>query len=724
MQGASGRLWPVFVPVIHGPDRLIKERYMKYLKVLLVLFVLSFCKLSEADVIPVQGGGTLSFGVTNVERCNTANNPNFPSPCGDIFMYSNYHYSLDNITSSPTAYGVGWVETVGASPLQVLTPSEPNVVTLPLSSGCSITFVGRVYSMTTFKFTPESATLNCSYNTIYINPKYAIVGVVYAVPGTSSFTQYQDKTVLTNTVTTADSFAAANTQSYSTSFGVKFGGHATGSNTVNASGGLTQSESLAVTTTNSASTQTSYSITNVLTGKTPGVGNSSDNYYPSDLHDYDKIVLWLNPVVGYNVYSNGSVVLSSISFNTSDTNALDIPEELAVEVGYLNGHFGAMPPSYAQALARAWANNGINWVGGSTPAITSDDYPTIMAADPFSNPSYSLTFPYTDSQTSADGRFNLLQQGLLYQQADPTAGSTPGTSSYENDATTSITTSTTYDYKLTVNYGYEESASISSTYTTFSAKLQNQNAFTWTYSNTNSQQTQQTGTQIISLTGPTCNPVQNGTQFVCSPQYTGPTDLTVLNDNIYDTFTVASSGTIGTQNVPTGMTWTEDSLVKLGPTYVTASMSRVFCDNGVAGGCNVYQGDTKCTMTLPVLCVDPAGLARPNYTPEPSLFYDGWVGGYLGLSTPTSGTLLTSNAAANNVCSAQYGPGWRMAEFHDGGGGWGYRGDNMVDSYAAQFFYSQWPSLHNNPTPNYPISTPGRFWVSIDDQSANCWNPK
>ena len=696
---------------------------MKYLKVFLILLVLSICKLAKADVIPVQGGGTLSFGVTNVERCNVANNPNFPYPCGDIFLYNNYHYSLDTITSSPTAYGVGWVETVGYSPLQVLTPSEPNSVTLPLSSGCSILFVGRVYSMSTGKFTPESATLNCSYNTIYINPKYSIIGVIYAVPGTSSFTQYQAKAVLTNTVTTADSFATALTESYSTTFGVKFGGHATGSNTVDASLGLTQSESLATTTTTSASTQTAYSITNVLTGKTTGVGNASDDYYPSDLHDYDEIVLWLNPVVGYNVYSNGSVVLSSVAFNTSDTNVLDIPEEIAIQVGYLNGHFGPMPSTYAQALARSWANNGITYPGGSGPGITSVDYPAILGADPFSNSSYSLAFPYANSQTSGDGRFNILT-GLLYQQAPATAGATPSTYSYESDATQSITASTTDEYKLTVNYGYEESASISSTYTTFSAKLQNQNAFTWTFSNTNSQQTSDTATQVVSLTGPACNVVQSGTQSVCSPQYSGPTDLTVLNDNIYNTLTVASTGTVGSQNVPTGMTWAEDSLVKLGPTYITASMSRVFCDDSVPGGCNAYQGDTKCTVSMPILCVDPVGLARPNYTPDPSLFYDGWVGGYLGLSTPISGTLLTSNAAANNSCAAQYGPGWRMAEFHDGGGGWGYRGDNMVDSYAAQFFYSQWPSLHNNPTPNYPITTAPRFWVSISDQPANCWNPK
>jgi hypothetical protein len=295
----------------------------------------------------------------------------------------------------------------------------------------------------------------------------------------------------------------------------------------------------------------------------------------------------------------------------------------------------------------------------------------------------------------------------------------PSLSSYMRNMTQAITASTSNAYQLKVGYGWESTAGASTPIVTFQAKLQDQSTFTWTYTNTNSQSTSTSSSETVSLTGPTCNVVQNA----CSPQYAGPTDLTVLNDNIYNTLAIDARGSTGNNHVSTGMTWIQDSLAKLDPNYITGSISRVFCDN-TGSGCNAYQGDTLCTATLPILCIDPAGLAFPNYTPHPSSFYDGWTGAYLGLSAPIIGTALTSQAAADNVCAVQYGPGWRMAEFHDGGGGWGFRGDHLVDSYSPQFYYSQFSALHNNPQPNYPISSPNRFWTRISDQPANCWNPK
>ena len=59
--------------------------------------------------------------------------------------------------------------------------------------------------------------------------------------------------------------------------------------------------------------------------------------------------------------------------------------------------------------------------------------------------------------------------------------------------------------------------------------------------------------------------------------------------------------------------------------------------------------------------------------------------------------LLTSLAAANQMCTTFFGAGWRMAEFHDGWG-WGMSAFGNVRSDT-------------------------RFWVHINDQPANCWNP-
>lgn len=110
---------------------------------------------------------------------------------------------------------------------------------------------------------------------------------------------------------------------------------------------------------------------------------------------------------------------------------------------------------------------------------------------------------------------------------------------------------------------------------------------------------------------------------------------------------------------------------------------------------NPYNGDTPATTVLPVLCLNvdnspvPAGI-----TPD---FYNGWARGSLALTPPVPGSQLTSPGVADALCAANFGPGWRMAEFHDGGGGWSYWGFGTL-----------------------PAGT--RFWTAINDQPANPWN--
>ncbi len=117
-----------------------------------------------------------------------------------------------------------------------------------------------------------------------------------------------------------------------------------------------------------------------------------------------------------------------------------------------------------------------------------------------------------------------------------------------------------------------------------------------------------------------------------------------------------------------------------------------------------YRGDTSCREHLPVLCLHKAQLPVPaSVVPDAfsaqtgGAFYDGWTGGHLKLSAKTPGTALTSRAAADALCSNQHGAGYRMAEFHDGGGGWGFMGVG--------------------PLPNDAV-----FWVAISDQPANPWD--
>lgn len=127
---------------------------------------------------------------------------------------------------------------------------------------------------------------------------------------------------------------------------------------------------------------------------------------------------------------------------------------------------------------------------------------------------------------------------------------------------------------------------------------------------------------------------------------------------------------------------------------------------GCTGDCNAYIGDTACTESRPILCIAKDGSGSNGFVPS---FYDGWAAGNIGLTPPVAGTTLTSLAAANEQCVSTFGAGWEMAEHHDGGGGWAWRAyGNINDLYNVSVV----PHDPNN-----------RFWVHINDQPGNCWDP-
>ncbi len=127
---------------------------------------------------------------------------------------------------------------------------------------------------------------------------------------------------------------------------------------------------------------------------------------------------------------------------------------------------------------------------------------------------------------------------------------------------------------------------------------------------------------------------------------------------------------------------------------------------GCNTSCDAYVGDTLCTERRPILCIRKDGSESNGYVPD---FYYGWAAGNIGLTPPVAGTDLTSLDAANAHCVETFGEGWEMAEFHDGGGGWAWRAyGNLDDRYNVSVV---------------PYDENRRFWVHIDDQPANCWNP-
>jgi hypothetical protein len=138
-----------------------------------------------------------------------------------------------------------------------------------------------------------------------------------------------------------------------------------------------------------------------------------------------------------------------------------------------------------------------------------------------------------------------------------------------------------------------------------------------------------------------------------------------------------------------GLTW------KLLGTNTTTGTIDVGCWNG----CNAYQGDTTCTTALPILCIKKAGPGFPLAVPmsvDNSNIYHKWAGGVVGTTKPK--VPPATRAAANALCVQEFGPGWRVAEHHDGWG-WHFQAFGGVGNPAQ------------------------RFWVDINDQpGATCWH--
>ena len=101
--------------------------------------------------------------------------------------------------------------------------------------------------------------------------------------------------------------------------------------------------------------------------------------------------------------------------------------------------------------------------------------------------------------------------------------------------------------------------------------------------------------------------------------------------------------------------------------------------------------------------------------------YAGWAGGRIALTPPIAGTALTSQEVADEFCRTHLGEGFRMAEFHDG--------KYVRGMGESRYFGDSWPEAHRLrrggwnfwALGNLPDET--RFWVRIDDQRANPWDP-
>lgn len=197
-------------------------------------------------------------------------------------------------------------------------------------------------------------------------PKYLVLTVVYAPPGTngghsSSSVSYGASSTTGTTTSAGETFKVSNSVSFEGSAGLLGNGGGT---------------SASFTYSHSAVDSQSLDIKKTTSSTIAQNGPSQDGI----AHDEDEIWLLLNPTVNLNLSSSSAAWIIA--------NAPSSPIQY-VHVGWLNGH-QPMPPGVAAALQ----------TGGITPA----DYPNILARDPFATGSYTpdpnrfvslnTTFPY------------------------------------------------------------------------------------------------------------------------------------------------------------------------------------------------------------------------------------------------------------------------------------------------------------------------------------------
>jgi hypothetical protein len=147
-----------------------------------------------------------------------------------------------------------------------------------------------------------------------------------------------------------------------------------------------------------------------------------------------------------------------------------------------------------------------------------------------------------------------------------------------------------------------------------------------------------------------------------------------------------------------GMTWFHTAS---NPQFGTITVG---CGSSGPNPCDPIHGDMLCSQQLPLLCIYKQQTPFPLPTGLPPGDQNNrWSGGVVATTPPVAAVTFQTVADANAKCVFEFGPGWRVAEFHDGAG-WNFQ------AYGG--------------TVSAPAVPSTRFWVDINDQqSGNCWSP-
>lgn len=328
--------------------------------------------------------------------------------------------------------------------------------------------------------------------TIY--PKYQVLGVDYAPPGSRSFVSYSANFSRGGSTSLTQAFS--NQTSVSVTSTLKVGIEPVkASHSTTITGAYSQQGE----TTNGSS----WSI-NATGGQT--VSGPASSAAGID-HNYDIVWLWLNPAVDLTLTGPASFNWDGYAYNAADpVNQMDV---LYLYVYELKNP-ALIPANVASRLARTWDVSG---VGGLTDA----DYQAILTANPFA------TNPLYDPNMDSSGRFSPAG-GRTFDYRPAGTGGQAVTEYFETTAQTSTTNTSTAEDTRSIGFSVENSVN-----TSFKVgfDLNLKVSHTWT-------------TSTRSSTSNTLAPGQKAGFSITGPEaadnYTGPTAIQIWRDNIYGSY--------------------------------------------------------------------------------------------------------------------------------------------------------------------------------------------
>ena len=352
-----------------------------------------------------------------------------------------------------------------------------------------------------------------------LGPKYMVLMVTYAPPGSSSTVVYNNSTL--RGVSSSISGSFTNDTKVSTSLSAGAGVEIPG---VQVDSSVTVGSSLEIQEQLDASASIAVNYTQASGTTMRGPSSSAVGID----HDQDYIWIWLNPVVFYDVNSDTEFAWKGFGYDLRDP-ALRA-HILGIPVKYLNGH-AAMPSDIAAVLQRTWAprilcsstDPDCGPDGTKGPGLTANDFIEILKADPFTDPNYVVNIPagYT---CTLDQRFCLTNnQTLEYLPAPP--GGQPITETYTLGYQAVSTEALAASLMMKIGFSDEFGVTAKAAGAKLEAKLKEEDTISWMVKVSGQATQQTTQTATANITGPTAN-----------DNYTGPVTLNVFQDTLYETF--------------------------------------------------------------------------------------------------------------------------------------------------------------------------------------------